>query len=230
MNAWRTHARIMPSDRANVPRQQTIFKTFVRLSGPQLVPVKNAQVGEQIGMRGDTVSETLRFFDGTELLTTETGGRTYSATETSWSLCQVWPEDDVQARLILHRCFRQHWAAEAALEVLGSGSMSIDELGRRLHEGHSGRERRGRYLVEWLVQALVLRRDQMDRVSAPSPAENLDRLASTAPGPAVAPPLSHRALFFGMAPSDLDRLPDSEYVETLQRVAQGFQWMRPSGA
>ncbi|MEU0956130.1 hypothetical protein ABZ353_27905 [Streptomyces niveus] len=229
MNSWRTSARVLPTDRANVQRQQAILDAAVQLGGPQRVAVKNAQVGRHVGMRGDTVSETLRFFNDVGLLTTETAGRTYAATEAGWSLCQVWSEDDVQARLILHRCFRQHWSADAAFEALGSGSMSVDELGRRLHEGHPGKERRGTYLVEWLVWALVLRRDQRGQVSAPGPAENLDSLAATFPAPAATPQLSHSALFFGMAPSDLDRLPDSEYVETLRRVTQGFQWMRPSG-
>ncbi|MFJ3533959.1 hypothetical protein ACIPQA_00685 [Streptomyces sp. NPDC090109] len=169
--------------------------------------IKSAQVAAEVHLGTETVTECLRFF-GTVGLLDGARGR-YSATEAGLAWAEVRSEDHTRGRLLLHGLFKDHWSTRAARAALADGPVEAEALAQHLQQGLSSNPRRGMYLVEWLVEALVLHRDRFGRVHAP-----VDENIPGAQMPNPRPPTDGN-LILGMNVQRLHNLPTAKLVALL---------------
>ncbi|MFD5818364.1 hypothetical protein [Streptomyces sp. NPDC127038] len=204
--------RILPTGRASLRHQREVFLCAVQLSGPDRLVVKSTQVAKLAGLSGDTVTESLRFFETMGIVSGARGR--YAATAEGAALADVWLEDETRARVMLHHLVRGHWAATAARTALAHGPVEAEALSQHLQRGLTGNPRRGLYLVEWLVHALVAYTDRHGRVHALSsetapPGLSLPLQAAPSPEPAS-------GYVMGMCNEELRLLPTAQYVSVLR--------------
>ncbi|MET8978989.1 hypothetical protein ABZX85_25555 [Streptomyces sp. NPDC004539] len=149
-------------------RQWQVVLTAALASGEQRLVITSADVAREVGLTPETATQTLRF--GREVgLFISCGRGKFAVTEAGWTIAQRWQEDQTYARLLLQGVFRPHWSVPVADTALQPGPLPADELARRLLGDLPGKPRRGMYLVEWLVLALLVHRDQQGMVW-PTPA------------------------------------------------------------
>ena len=145
---------VLPTDRIPVHEQFRVLHDVTRLSGQNLQTVQIGRICDLVGMRGSTVTETLTFAVSLDLMASEKRGF-YASTEAGWTLSQLWDEDEAHARLFLRQQFVPHWSVTITESALSAGPMSYNQLAHRLSRAPQ-RERRGRYLVDWLSMGLIL--------------------------------------------------------------------------
>lgn len=203
--------RVLPTGRASLRHQRQAFLGAVQLSGPEYLVVKSTQVAKQVALSGDTVTESLRFFDTLGIVTGARGR--YAATPAGTALAGVWIEDETRARVMLHHLFKDHWAARATRAALAQGPVEAEALAQHLQLGLTGNPRRGLYLVEWLVQALVVHTDRYGRVHAPRPSDAAPSMALPVQRATEAEPTGGYVM--GMCNEELQQLPTPQYVSVL---------------
>ncbi|MCK8677543.1 hypothetical protein [Streptomyces lichenis] len=203
--------RVLPTNRTAFPHQLTILSAAVRLSGPELLTIRSSQVATEVDLGAETVTECLRFF-GTVGLVTGARGR-YAATVAGITWAEVHHVDTTRGRLALHGLFRNHWSAKAALTALTDGPVSSEALAQYLGDGLPGAPRRASFLVDWLVEALVIHRDRFGRVHAPANGEMPDSL--TLPPLTTREPVRDDNFLLGMSTQDLKHLSHARYVSLL---------------
>ncbi|MCW1100101.1 hypothetical protein OJ963_40650 [Streptomyces sp. RS2] len=207
-----TDGRVLPTGRANLRHQREVFLGAVRLSGPERLVVKSTHVAKQVGLSGDTVTESLRFFDTLGIVTGARGR--YAATAEGAALAEVWPVDETRARVMLHHLFDGHWATTAARTALAQGPVETEALAQHLQLGLPGHPRRGLYVVEWLIEGLVIHPDRHGRVYAPGPGQVPP--ASPLPPSPVPEHEPANGYVMGMCNEELRRLPTAQYVSVLR--------------
>ncbi|WP_163010899.1 cupin domain-containing protein [Streptomyces dangxiongensis] len=204
--------RVLPTGRASLRHQREVFLGAVRLSGPERLVIKSTHVAKEVGLSGDTVTESLRFFDTLGIVTGARGR--YAATEEGVALAEVWPADETRARVMLHHLFEGHWATDAARTALAQGPVEAEALAQHLQLGLPGHPRRGLYVVEWLIEGLIIHPDRHGRVYATSPGQVPP--ASTLPQPRKSEHEPSDGYVMGMCNEELRRLPTSQYVSVLR--------------
>lgn len=202
-----------PSDRANHPQQWRIGQTAARLSGPEYRMIASAEVAAEVQVGTDTVTEVLRFLAAVGLFEGARGK--YAVTDIGWTIVRRWQDDQTQARLLLQGQFLKHWSAAAARQALHDGPVEQDVLARRLHQNLPGKPRRGQYLVEWLVMALLVYRDEDMRIS-PAPALT----AATGTRHFVAASRQEPDALLGLTNQELRALPPSRYCAVIDGLTR----------
>ncbi|WNO62403.1 hypothetical protein RPQ02_40235 [Streptomyces sp. AM2-3-1] len=204
--------RALPTNRANLKHQEQILLAAIRLSGPDRLVVKSSQIAAETKLGSETVTECLRFF-ATVGLVAGSRGR-YAATAAGAAWADIQPEDHTRGRLLLHNLFKEHWSARDALAALADGPVESEAVAQHLRQGLPGNERRGMYLIEWLVEALVIHRDRYGRVHAPATGQLPESV--TAPVPSTRVPVREEGLILGMTTQELRCLPTAQYVSLLR--------------
>ncbi|MER8015899.1 hypothetical protein ACIQ7S_24940 [Streptomyces griseoluteus] len=216
--------RCLPSGRAVVRRQVWIFTSHARLSGPDQIVVASAQLAKHIGTSGETVTETLRFLASVGLVRGARGR--YAITAAGAEVARLWSQDETRARVLLHRSFRNHWATRLALELLQDGPVGQGILAEQLQRGLPGNPQRGIYLVEWLVIALVVNRDEAMRIHAPADDDPVGDIGAGVPSAARTED-GDQWRIMGMTNESLKRLPGPRYAAVLDAFCQVLDDMDP---
>lgn len=216
--------RPLPTDRVSIHGQIRILCSLAEVGGPQRQAVHNAAVAQHSGRGEDSVSETLSFLAGVGLTS---GGRgRYAATPAGHKFASLWQIDSARARILLREVYRNHWSARAATTLLANSPLPQEELARLLQRGLAGQKRRGTYLVDWLVTALIVHRDKRLHLSLPdttgSPrAEEPDEATHGAPQHTEDEPTD--GLIMGLTLDQLLAFPVEQYVGVLSGVVQSLQ-------
>ncbi|MFF3467577.1 hypothetical protein [Streptomyces sp. NPDC002619] len=212
----------LPSDRANVQRQVALLCAGAESSGVDQRTIASADLARQESVSADTATETLRFCTSLGLFTGARGK--FAVTDAGWAIAQRWREDETQARLLLQAQFLPHRWATAAWDSMRDAPVPVELLAKRLQGDLPGKPRRGVYLVEWLVLALLVHRGRHGLVW---PAPALAAVAGTggpafsAPRPAPEQvPLPEPAALFGLTNSELRKLAADRYCAVLDNLTQ----------
>ncbi|MFC9943999.1 hypothetical protein [Streptomyces pratensis] len=203
----------LPSDRASWDKQKLIFDSVVRLSGDALWAVKTVDVARTTGLGQGTVAEVLRWGSSIALVEQSERGA-YRATAAGRDISLMWKVDPAQARLMLHHVMRGHWSFSAALSALGDAPVPQQTLARRLQGSLPGKSRRGLYLVDWLVMALIVHRGS-DQLVHPARLPE----AATAQGPR---PAQEPKAVMNMTNEQLFLLDTDAYVAVMRSVSAMF--------
>lgn len=208
----------MPGDRANVPQQFRIFTCTCVLSGAARHTVSTAEVAREVGIGVETVSEAMRFLGAVDLMEGSRGQ--YRVSAAGLAVWQRWEQDQAQARLLLQALFLRHWPADAVQSVLVDAPVDQEVLGQRLHQGLAGKPRRGIYLVDWLVLALMVCRDEDGGITL-SPALQV-RAGAAGHGPQRQLPESpgEPDALMGMTNTEIKMLPPDDYCDVLRGITQ----------
>ncbi|MFI6567037.1 hypothetical protein [Streptomyces sp. NPDC050534] len=215
--------RTVPTDRASLQRQVSLFLAGAQRSGTERRTVASADLAREEGVTAETATQTLRFCCHLGLFTGERGK--FVVTDTGWSIAQRWREDQTHARLQFQAQFLPHWSAVATWEALRDGPMPVDELARLLQHGLPGRPRRGVYLVDWLGLAMLVHRDRQGLVW-PAPALRAaagpEGVKGANPAPKLEQPEPEPELdtLMGMTNSQLRALSPERYRAVLDNLAQ----------
>ncbi|MGW1278860.1 hypothetical protein ACWD4V_18155 [Streptomyces tsukubensis] len=136
-----------------------------------------------------------------------------AVTKTGWEIVTAYRQDETQGRLLLLPLFLQHWSVPLVYGLLSDAPVEQNVAVTRLQEATSIAHRRAQYLIEWLVLALVLRRDSSMRVSLSA--------ACTVPisPPAGAAAPEPEALLMGLTRAELQNLPAEHYVSLMGQVS-----------
>lgn len=207
-----------PSDRTTPDRQWEIYLVFARLSGPDLRVVSVSQLAAEVQLRNDTVGAVAGFLQAVGLLRGSRGK--YALTSSGWAIAEMHRRDETQARLLLQAQFLEHWPAARTLECLRDAPVDQKTLGRRLHKDLPGKSRRGLYLIEWLVRALIVQRDASMRI-APS-AALIASAGARRPEQAPTPEpqlIAEPGTVMGMTRDELRSLPPRQYIAVLDQLA-----------
>ncbi|MEV8597585.1 hypothetical protein [Streptomyces sp. NPDC052012] len=175
--------------------------------------IASADVAAEVPVGAETVAEVLRFLASVGLFEGARGK--YAVTGIGWDIVRRWQEDQTQARLLLQGQFLPHWSAAAARQILSDGPVGQEVLARRLHQNLPGKPRRGQYLVEWLMMALLVYRDEDMKIS-PAPALT----AATGIGYAVAASQQEPNALLGLTNRELRALSPSRYCAVLDGLTR----------
>lgn len=206
--------RVLPTNRTPPQRQIRLVQKVVEASGPGLKSVRKQDLSTATGLGLATVSEALTFLADLGLV--KSGRGECSATRLGCSFADLWDRDSARARMLLNDAMLDHWASERARTLLRHGALPQEELARRLREGIPGVPKRGEYLVEWLVIALVIERDKRLYVSLPESKDTDPSTHSADEGPTDRPD----GLPMGLTSDDIKSLPDAQYIAFLHGVDQ----------
>ncbi|MFJ4616241.1 hypothetical protein [Streptomyces griseus] len=205
-----------PSDRTTPGRQWEIFLVAANLSGPDLEVISVSQLAAEVQLRNDTVGAVAGFLQAVGLLRGARGN--YALTSAGWAIAEMHKQDETQARLLLQAQFLEHWPAASTLECLHDAPVDQKTLGRRLHKDLPGKSRRGLYLIEWLVRALIVQRDSAMRISPSAALLASGRRSATASGPEPQR-MAEQGTLMGMTRDELRSLPPRKYVAVLDQLA-----------
>ncbi|MFF9431995.1 hypothetical protein [Streptomyces sp. NPDC014746] len=192
----------------------------LRLSSPAQLVVKSSRVATVVRLGGDTVTESLRFFGTVGLLNGSRGK--YAATTAGLAWEEVRAEDHARGRLLLHGLFKDHWAAQAARAALTDGPVKAEALAYHLQQGLPRNPLRGKHLIDWLVEALVLHRDRFGQIHAPA-----DENPPGGPMPSPRAP-ADGTLILGMNVQQLHNLPTGRLVTLLENYTNMINYTRYS--
>lgn len=191
--------------------------------------MQRTALAEHVGMGAATVGDCMAFLADVQLV--EAGRGQYSVTAQGRAFAEAWRRDSARARLLLHPLLRAHWSASAAERYLADGPLPQEELGKRLRRGLPGVAARGQYMVEWLVIALVVERDERLHVRLPAAEPTTARPREAGPaGQQQAEPgegstrsgdtthAEFTGVLLGMTRQEIQALPDIRYVAFLEGV------------
>uniref|UniRef100_UPI003C7D886B hypothetical protein n=1 Tax=unclassified Streptomyces TaxID=2593676 RepID=UPI003C7D886B len=181
--------------------------------------MKTTEVARTTGLGQGTVAEVLRWGSSITLVEQSERG-TYRATSARRDFSLMWRVDPAQARLMLHHLMREHWSFSAALSALGDAPVAQEILARRLQGSLPGKSRRGLYLVDWLVMALIIHRGDDKQVH---PARLPDSPQAQVPCPSREP----KALM-NMTNEQLFLLDADAYAAVMRSVSAMFVGLTPA--
>jgi hypothetical protein len=212
----RAPRRTLPSSRANPDQQIKILIALAELDTGE-VAVERAALARHLGKGAETVGDCLSFLG--DLGLAEVGRGRYSVTERGRAFAETWPRDTAQARLLLRPPVQAHWSAAAAAHHLAGGPMPQEKLAEKLRTGLPGVPMRGLYMVEWLIIALIIERDDRLRVSLPTAQADA---GAAPPRQETAGPedSAETTMFLGLSATEIQALPDGHYVAFLEGVLQ----------
>ncbi|WKK21338.1 hypothetical protein QZH56_20990 [Streptomyces olivoreticuli] len=237
MSAPGTATRMLPTDRMQVTAQIRVLQSLAELSGNDAQEVRSADLARHMGRYADSVTEAVSYLASTGLA--EGGRGRYRATRAGREFAALWDTDSARARLLLRDLYHDHWAARQATRILADGLLPQEEVAARLQQGLPGKRRRGIYLVEWLVIALVVHRDKRLHLSlpgpdGPGPDQDGHAPGSDAPGPAAAADggaaRTGRMLIMGLSMDQLREMPDEQYAEILHGLAHSINALNTAPA
>ncbi|MEH6373828.1 hypothetical protein V7793_05655 [Streptomyces sp. KLMMK] len=237
MSAPKT-ARMLPTDRMQVTGQIRVAQALAELSGGDAREIKGADLARHMGRYADSVTESLSYLVGTGLA--EGGRGRYRTTSAGREFAALWNADSARARLLLRGLYQDHWAAQEAVRILADGPLPQEEVATRLQQGLPGKPRRGIYLVEWLVIALVVRRDKRLHLSLPEPeapagdGHGADDEAPASPSGATGGRADATGtgpvLIMGLSMDQLRALPNEQYAEILHGLAHSIKALNATPA
>ncbi|MGW0313994.1 hypothetical protein [Streptomyces flavidovirens] len=171
------------------------------------------------GLSAETLGGVLSFQQSVGLVGGARGK--YAVTPGGWSVAEMWKQDQPRACLLLQELFLKQWPARLALDALRDAPVPQEELARRLQGKSAGNARKGRYLVDWLVLALVVHRDASALVYPSSALLSTSRAWRVEPQPrsGSVQQLPRQGVLMGMTHSELRALPPQHYMAVLDNVA-----------
>lgn len=209
--------RTLPSGRTS-PAQQIQLVVALTELGAEGKEVGRAAVAARTGKSIDTVTDCMAFLQ--EVGLAEPGRGRYALTEQGRVFAGTWARDSAQARLLLRPLMQAHWSAAAVAKHLAGGPLPQEELARLMRTGLRGLPMRGVYLVEWLVIALVVERDDRLYIHLPGQAPRPGPGSPRREEPEVEAEEPDPAFLLGLTLREIQELPDARYVAFLEGVLQ----------
>ena len=213
-----TANRPLPSLVASASVHLGELDTLVALGMGAGQAVNASTLRDSAGLDITTTFEVMAFLESLGLVDVHSGGHAYAATSAGLEMHSQRLTDPPKARQLLHRHFQGHWAEQAATAALAGGALPQESLARFL-QGTRKRDAvplRGQHLVDWLVLAWVVVRDE--------------RLYIRLPGEHDTPPWqrhSHaeraQVAILGMTVAELRSLPDHQYASITADIARALQ-------
>ncbi|WP_274915195.1 hypothetical protein [Streptomyces sp. WZ-12] len=159
-------------------KQGELIVAIAALGGDLRTPVSKDVLAAHTGLSPHTLAGTRGFFEQAGLI--EAGRGVWAVTEVGLRFARLRATDSARSRLLLREHWQEMWFHKAALRLLQEGPLEEWDFANRLGEGlSSGRERR-LYLVEWLVHALLVHRED-GMIVAPSSSADSARPQTSAP-------------------------------------------------
>ncbi|MER8073181.1 hypothetical protein ABTZ59_33490 [Streptomyces sp. NPDC094034] len=209
------HRPPVPSGRTVPEKQFGAFLVAATLSGEEQLVVTNQELANRTGLGTETVSEVMSFVDRASLVNKSPGK--FHVTETGWAIAEMYQQDETQARLLLQEQFLAcSSVTDPVIEALHDAPVPQELLAQRLQERFSCKGRRALYLLDWLVLALVVRRDSSKRIS---PSVALSATAGAARRSEAPAPVPEPGALMGMTNRELRALPPLQYIAVLDNVA-----------
>ncbi|MCM1950402.1 hypothetical protein NC315_34290 [Streptomyces sp. G2] len=209
----------LPPPRAAQPKQWDCYLSVATASGIEQRRISSKEISRATNLSVETLGGILTFLQAVGLVVGSRGA--YAVTRDGWAIAKTWREDNAQGRLLLQGLFLARWPARLAYRLLCDGPVAQHEFVERVGGEGFGHTRRVRYLVDWLVMALLVHRDAALTVSASSAL-----LASAQQWQPVSAlpsqPAGHElreGVLMGMTHSELRALPPSHYMTVLKNVA-----------
>ncbi|MEL5959471.1 hypothetical protein AADR41_32760 [Streptomyces sp. CLV115] len=204
-------------------KQMELIAAIADLGGEGRVPVGQDAVTRRADLSPSTMSGVRAFFEQAGLI--EPGRGTWAVTEAGLRFARLRSVDSARSRLVLRELWRGQWFEQAALDLLKDGPLEEGVLAGRLGEGLPGRRERWIYLVEWLVHALIVHRDN-GLVAAPGTASGTTAGSGgvRADGPVIFDPL------MTMPDEDLAALPTDRFVALMDTYRTLFTSLTPPPA
>ncbi|MEU0401625.1 hypothetical protein ABZ318_15545 [Streptomyces sp. NPDC006197] len=214
----RSGASALPPPRAAQPKQWDCFLALAAVSGSEERRISSREISRATKLSVETLGGILAYLQSVGLVAGSRG--TYAVTREGWAVAEAWRQDSAQGRLLLQGLFLARWPARMAYDILCDGPVTQDEFVERIGGEGFGHTRRVRYLVDWLVMALLVHRDAALTVSASSALlASVHQWQSVSALPSQ--PTAHeprKGVLMGMTHSELRALPPGHYMAVLKNV------------
>ncbi|MFF9403459.1 hypothetical protein [Streptomyces sp. NPDC014744] len=212
-----------PTERMATEKQMELIVAVAALGGERRLPVEQEIVARRASLSPSTMSGVRAFFEQTGLI--EPGRGTWAVTEAGLRFARLRAVDSARSRLVLRDLWRGQWFEQAALDLLQDGPLEEGVLADRLGEGLPGRRERWIYLVEWLVHALIVHRDN-GLITAPGNTLGAaaDSGGARADRPVIFDPL------MAMEDEELAALPTDRFVALMDTYRALFTSLTPPPA
>ncbi|MBR8642156.1 hypothetical protein KEF29_29605 [Streptomyces tuirus] len=150
------------------------------------------------------------------------GRGAWALTEAGAALARLRATDSARARLHLRDLWQGSWFQQRAGQRLAAGPLEEKELANHLRAGLQGQAERGVFLVEWMVYALLLERDESGDLRLPAdqvPPPEVD--AQPAGPPGIFDPLLNTSA------AEITALPDDEFIALMGAYRTVFAALAP---
>ncbi|MFI1734064.1 hypothetical protein ACH40E_33600 [Streptomyces acidicola] len=214
------HPQILPSERLTPRRQLEMVDVLDELGGSDRRPVAARDLGDRMNLSHKSVAGAAGFLIHAGLI--EPGRGAWAVTEVGATLARLRATDSARARLYLRDHWQESWFKWRAAQRLAGGPMEEGELARHLRSGLQGKAERGLFLVEWMVYALLLERDETGALRLPAdhvPPPEVD--AQPAGPPGIFDPLLNASA------AEISALPDGEFIALMGAYRTVFAALAP---
>ncbi|MDP9950022.1 hypothetical protein [Streptomyces sp. DSM 41269] len=156
---------MLPSERIVPRRQLELIDALAELGGADR-PVSARDVGLRMRLSKKSAAGAAGFLVHAGLL--RPGRGAWGLTEAGANLARLRAADAARARLHLRDHWQGSWFQQRAADRLAAGSVEEGELARHLQVALAGPPERGLFMVEWLVYALLVERDENGTLRLPA--------------------------------------------------------------
>ncbi|MFD6152471.1 hypothetical protein [Streptomyces sp. NPDC060243] len=210
---------MLPSERL-IPRRQLEMVDVLYTLGGDSRPVSAKGIAARMHLSHKSVSGAAGFLIHAGLF--QPGRGAWALTEAGATLARLRATDSARARLHLCDLWQGSWFQQRAVPLLARGPMEEAELAQQLRAGLQGQVERGLFLVEWMVYALLLERDETGAVSLPP-----DHVP---PSEADAQPVGPPGIFdplLNTSAAEISALPDDEFIALMGAYRTVFASLAP---
>ncbi|MCU7823225.1 hypothetical protein [Kitasatospora sp. DSM 101779] len=172
----RATKQVLPTARVHPPNAIKLANAVVDLSGENIEPVKIENAADRVGMSRQHAAMVPRFMISCDLMMAADGGK-YAPTTGLLRFCRLWRQggDRQPAREALGEILGRMWFATEARSLLTSGPRPVEDLTERLRLAAGVDTNKNSavalaYLVEWMIIANLVQRDEKGRIVLPLPA------------------------------------------------------------
>ncbi len=215
------HPLILPCERLT-PRRQLETVDVLYALGEDGKPVSARDIAAHMKLSHKSVAGVAGFLIHSGLF--QPGRGAWALTEAGATLARLRATDSARARLHLRDLWQGSWFQQRAAQPLAGGPMEEGELAQYLRSGLQGQAERGLFLVEWMVYALLLERDETGVVSLP---------ADQVPPPETeTPPVGPPGVFDPLlktSAAEISALPDDEFIALMGAYRTVFAALAPKG-
>ncbi|MGC9544557.1 hypothetical protein [Streptomyces sp. UG1] len=211
---------MLPSERLTPRRQLELVDALYMLGGEGRA-VSARDVAACVKLSRKSVAGVAGFLIHAGLF--QPGRGAWALTEAGATLARLRATDSARARLHLRDHWQGSWFQRRAASRLAGGSMEESDLTQHLRAGLQGQAERGLFLVEWMVYALLLERDETGAVSLP--ADQVPPSPETDAQP-VGPPGIFDPLLNTSA-AEISALPDDEFIALMGAYRTVFAALAP---
>ncbi|MEU2314136.1 hypothetical protein [Streptomyces albidoflavus] len=212
---------MLPTERLIPGRQLELVDAVLALGGDSRA-VSAAEIGARLRLSRKSVSGAAGFLVQARLL--EPGRGAWSLTEQGATLARLRVTDSARARLHLRDHWRDSWFRQRACQHLGEGPLEESELADILRAGLQGQAERGLFMVEWMVYALLLERDEEGKVRLPAdqtPSPAADKMEQPATPLGIFDPL------LTSTAAEISALPDDKFIALMGAYRTIFTALAP---